>query len=220
VHGEHTRIMLRPLASSTPLAFYAFGTGTILYTASQLQWIPQSQDKPLGVFLLAFAAPLQILAGLIAYAARDAGLATIMTIFGAAWACLGITSLVSPPGSRTVLLGIFLLTIATMVAAIGTVSVKTRPLLFGLAILVVARYALTGVYEIDGAVGLQHAAGWLGLPIVALSLYGGTAFLLEETMHRTVLPLGRRHGALDAVQAGFDDQIERLASEAGVRHQL
>jgi len=37
VHGEHTRIVLRPLASSTPLAFYAFGTGTILYTAAQLQ---------------------------------------------------------------------------------------------------------------------------------------------------------------------------------------
>lgn len=212
--------MLRPLASSTPLAFYAFGTGTILYTAAQLQWIPQSQDKPLGVFLLAFAAPLQLFSGLIAFAARDAGLATVMTIFGAAWTCLGITSLASPPGSRSTLLGIFLLAVSTMVLAMGAASIKARPLLFGLAVLAVARYTLTGVYEITGTTALQHAAGWLGLPIVALSLYGGTAFLLEETTRRTVLPLGRRHDALAAMENGFPDQIEHLGREAGVRRQL
>lgn len=219
-HGDHTRIVLRPLASSAPLAFFAFGTGTILLTAAQLQWIPQAQDKALGVFLLAFAAPLQILSGLIAYAARDAGLATIMMIFGSSWTCLGINTLTSPPGSHTALVGVFLLAVATMAALIGAAAVKARPLLAVLAALAVARYAVTGAYEIHGGTGLERAAGWLGVPIVALSLYGGTAFLLEETMRRTVLPLARRHGALAAVEAGFDEQIEHLGREAGVRHQL
>ena len=68
--------------------------------------------------------------------------------------------------------------------------------------------------------GLEHAAGWLGLPILAVSLHGGTAFLLEETAHRTVLPLGRRDDALAAVESDFPDQIEHLGREAGVRRQL
>jgi hypothetical protein len=58
------------------------------------------------------------------------------------------------------------------------------------------------------------------VPIIAISLYGGTAFLFEDTMHRTVLPIGRRHAAREAVQADFADQIEHLGTEAGVRQQL
>jgi hypothetical protein len=34
-----TRIVLRPLASSPPLGFFAFGVGTILLTAVELHWV-------------------------------------------------------------------------------------------------------------------------------------------------------------------------------------
>jgi succinate-acetate transporter protein len=143
-----------------------------------------------------------------------------MTVLGASWVCLGISSLTSVPGSRTALLGVFLLAIAVVLTTMGVAAAKARPLVFAVAMLAVARYALTGTYEIAGGSGLQHAAGWLGVPIIAISLYGGTAFLLEETTQRTILPIGRRHGALTAMQADFDDQIENLGREAGVRPQL
>ncbi|MFD2420124.1 hypothetical protein [Amycolatopsis pigmentata] len=42
-----------------------------------------------------------------------------MMIFGTAWATIGITSLGSPPGSRSVVLGIFMLIIAALVALQG-----------------------------------------------------------------------------------------------------
>jgi succinate-acetate transporter protein len=88
--GDHLRIVLRPIASSAPLAFYAFGVGTILYSALQLQWISPQQSRPLAIILLAFVGPLEIVSGLVAYAARDAGVATAMLIFGALWVAVGL----------------------------------------------------------------------------------------------------------------------------------
>jgi hypothetical protein len=36
---EAVRIMLRPFASSLPVAFFAFGEGTMLCTALELKWV-------------------------------------------------------------------------------------------------------------------------------------------------------------------------------------
>ncbi len=217
---ELTRVVLRPIGSSVPLAFFGFATGTILYTAAQLHWIPQAQDKGLGILLLAFSAPLQLLAGLIAYAARDTGLATVVTVLSASWACIGITTLVSPPGGRTALLGIFVLCIALVLAITGAAAAVARPLVAALALFAVGRYALTGVYELTGNATVQEASGWIGVPLAAISFYGGTAFLLEETARRTVLPLGRRRAARAAVEGDFREQTRNLGAEAGVRQQL
>jgi hypothetical protein len=52
-----TRIVLRPLASSLPLGFLAFGTGSILLTALELHWVPPSQGN--GLMLVLFAASLK-----------------------------------------------------------------------------------------------------------------------------------------------------------------
>jgi succinate-acetate transporter protein len=214
------RIVLRPIASSAPVGFYAFGVGTIVYTALELRWIPDAQISVLALVLLCFSAPLQLVAGLIAYTARDAGLATAMTIFGMAWVTIGVTSLTAPAGSRSAVLGIFMLVIAVIVAAIGAGAVRTRPLLSGLAGLAFTRYALTGIYQLTGLSGFERVSGWVGVPIVLISVYGGTAFLLEDTTGRTILPLGRRNAALVALQGGLGDQLGRIAQEAGVRHQL
>jgi succinate-acetate transporter protein len=217
---ERTRIMLRPIAGSAPLAFYTFGVGTILYTSSQLKWIDVSESHSLALLLVTFVAPLQLLAGLLGFLARDAGLATVMVIFGGVWFGLGAVTLASPPGSRSVLLGIFLLMISAVIATAGCVAIVARPMVFALAVLAVARYALSGAYEITGNAGTQRAAGWLGIPIVALSLYGGTAFLLEEMTRRTVLPIGRRRDAAAAMRGGLDDQVAHVSREAGVRQRL
>lgn len=41
--ADMTRIVLRPLASSLPLGFVAFGTGTVLLSAAELTWVPITQ---------------------------------------------------------------------------------------------------------------------------------------------------------------------------------
>ncbi|NKQ58995.1 hypothetical protein HFP15_39750 [Amycolatopsis sp. K13G38] len=214
------RIVLRPIASSAPVGFYAFGVGTILYTALELHWVPLTQTHTLALVLLCFSAPLQVVAGLIGYAARDAGLATAMLIFGLVWATLGTTGLTTPPGGRSAVLGIFLLVIAMVVTGIGGGAVRTRPLLSVLAGFAVVRYVFTGIYELTGVEVFAQISGWAGLPIVLISVYGGTAFLIEDSTGRTVLPLGRRNAARVALQGGLSDQLGRITQEAGVRHQL
>jgi succinate-acetate transporter protein len=52
--------VLRPVASSLPLGFLAFGVGTVLLTALELQWVPPAQGRSLmllvfGVLLAAGA---------------------------------------------------------------------------------------------------------------------------------------------------------------------
>lgn len=217
---DRTRIVLRPVAGSAPLAFYTFGVGTILYTAAELEWFPVAQQHPLALLLLIFVAPLQMLAGLIGYLARDAGLATVMVTFAGVWFGLGAVMHTTAPGSRSVLLGVFLIAVSGVVAAAGSAAVAARPLVFALALLAVARYVLSGVYEITGNAGALKASGWLGVPILALALYGGTAFLLEETTHRTVLPTARRRDAAAAMQSDLEGQVAHVTREAGVRQRL
>ncbi|GIL27824.1 GPR1/FUN34/YaaH family transporter [Actinocatenispora comari] len=217
---DRVRIVLRPMASSAPLGFVAFGVGTVLLTALQLQWVPSDQTTVLSVLLLAFVGPLQAVAGLFAYAARDGGLATMMLTLGAVWISMALAMRSAPPGSRSPLLGVFLLTAATMLLGMGLVSVPVRPLLSGLALLASTRYALTGCYELTGATAVQYASGWIGVPLVLVALYGAIAFLLEDTRRRSVLPLARRRDARTALEGDLSEQVDQITQEAGVRRQL
>ena len=61
--------MLRPVATSLPLGFLAFGAGTILLTALELRWVPPAQSttlrsKPLFGVLLLIGACRFVLTGL------------------------------------------------------------------------------------------------------------------------------------------------------------
>lgn len=218
--GALTRIMLRPVASGLPLGFFAFGAGTMLLTALELHWVPVAQTRPLMLMVLAFVVPLEMLAGVFAFLGRDSGAATALMMLGAAWAATSVTVLTGPPGGRSSALGIFLLTLTPMMLVLFTASLRGKPL-FGVLLLIGAcRFALTGLYEATGTASLEAAAGWIGIPLAAFSLYGGLALLLEENAQRTVLPLGRRGRARSSLEGSLDRQIEQAEQEPGVRRQL
>lgn len=63
------RVVLRPIASSLPLGFFAFTVGTVLLTTLELQWAPVTEGRQLMVLVLAFVVPLEALAGLLAFLA-------------------------------------------------------------------------------------------------------------------------------------------------------
>jgi succinate-acetate transporter protein len=214
--------VLRPLASSLPLGFLAFGAGTILLTALELSWVPLAQDRSLVILVLAFVAPLELLAGIFAFLARDGGAATGLTLLGAAWAGTGTVLLSTPPGTRNGSLGVFLLMLAAIMLVLCVGSLRTKPL-FGLLLAAGAvRFALTGAYEMfaRAGTGVEHAAGWLGLPLIVFALYGGLALLLEDGAQRTVLPLGRRGRARSSIEDDLGHQIEQAEQEPGIRRQL
>jgi uncharacterized protein len=217
-----TRIVLRPVASSLPLGFFAFGMGTILLTAVELNWVPPGQTGSLMIMILAFVVPLEMISGLFAFLARDAGAATGLSLLGAAWATTSLSLLGGPPGARSMALAIFLLMMAAMMLVLSAASLPAKPA-FGLLLMLGAcRFALTGVYQgsLGGGQVTVTVAGWLGLPLAAFSLYGGLALLLEDSSQRTVLPVGRRGRARSSLEGGITHQIEAAEREAGIRRQL
>jgi uncharacterized protein len=216
-----TRIMLRPVASSLPLGFFAFGTGTILLTTLELTWVPASQTSTLMIMLLAFVVPLEIVAGVLAFPARDSGAASALTVLGAAWAATALTILRAAPGATSASLGIFLLTLSAIMLVLSLGALRSKPL-FGVLLLTGAcRFVLTGLYQLAiGGTALEQASGWIGLPLAVFSLYGGLALLLEDGAQHTVLPLGRRGRARTSLEGDLEHQIDQAESEPGVRRQL
>ncbi len=83
-----------------------------------------------------------------------------------------------------------------------------------------ARFVLSGLYELVKTTGLEHAAGIVGLVFVGVAGYVGLASLLEDSAHRSILPLGRRQRAKAAIEEGLEAQLRELQQEAGVREQL
>ncbi|MFF7355809.1 MULTISPECIES: GPR1/FUN34/YaaH family transporter [Streptomyces] len=215
-----TRIMLRPLASSLPLGFFAFGTGSILLTAAQLQWVPLAQTRPLMLLVLVFVVPLQLLSAVFAFPARDSGAACGLSVLGCAWAGTALVTLSGPPGRPSPALAVFLLSLTPLMLVLGAAAVLGKPLFSVLLLIGACRFALTGVYEAGGAVVLRTAAGWTGVALAVFALYAGFALLLEDSAQRTVLPLGRRGRARTSLQGDLGRQLDQAEREAGVRRQL
>ena len=218
--AARTRIVLRPLGSSLPLGFFAFGVGVLLTGLLDLRALPVTDTSQVAILLLTFPAPLELLACVLAYLARDAGAATSMGVFGATWVSTGTGLLLAEPGSRSSVMGVFSLALAVVLLSLAVVAAAAKPALTVLLTLATARAACGGLYDLTGTRALQTAAGVVAMLVVVVSVYGGLALLLEDTRGHLVLPTGRRGRARASLEGGLGAQLESLESEAGVRNQL
>src|SRR5207237_10617829 len=114
-HEDHTRIFLRPIGSGLPLGFFAFGIGMLLLGCTAIGWIPVSEQKDVGMLLMSFVFPLELVATIVAFLARDTVGATTLGLFTTSWLALGWMDLESPPGSTSVTRGIYLFGFAASV---------------------------------------------------------------------------------------------------------
>ena len=214
------QIVLRPYASSIPLASFAFGTGNALYSAFLLHWIPDSESRLLAYILLAFVAPLEIAPSLMAFLARDTGGATAFAIFGASWIIQGLTLLGDPMPAISQVTAGFLLCLAICLLMLTIVTIKGKPLLGGVLIVAVIRTCGAAAMSMTGKAWLTPATGWCGLLLAALAFYAGIAFLEEDVTQR-LSPLTFRTGEAKAAMEGkLVDQVSAIEKEAGVRKQL
>jgi uncharacterized protein len=218
-HVEQTRIMLRPIGSSLPLGFFSFGIGMLLLGCSGIGWIPVGEQKNVGMMLMSFVFPLELIATIVAFLARDTLGATTLGLFTASWLALGWADYAAQPGSTSVTLGVYLFGFATAALLLSLLSLQGKPFFSVLLAVAVARMVLSGVYEVGGAHEWYKISGGFGIALTALAMYGGTALALEDTRQRELLPLFRRGGA-DRAFRGYDAQLERLEAEPGVRQQL
>lgn len=215
-----TRIMVRPYASALPLGCFAFGVGNALLSAFGLHWIPVSDTRLLAIILLAFVAPLELIPCIMAFLSRDAGGATAMGVFSAAWVVQGIQFMMSGPSSISPALGIFVLLLALILVILAIVSFPGKPLLGVLLVIAASRSFAAATVQFGFGIKAEITtaiAGWL---LAAFAFYSGLGFLLEETKRKS-LPLTFRRGeAKEALEGDLKQQLENLPREPGVRDQL
>lgn len=214
------RIFLRPIATPMALGFLALGGASLVLSGLQLGWFPLSESKNVAFVLIAFAFPLQLLASIFGFLARDAAAATAMGILSASWLTTGIIKYTSAPGSTSGALGVLLIFAgaAILVPAIGAAFGK---LVAALVLLVAGlRFFLTGLYQLTSNAGLQNAAGIVGLAVLGLAFYAALALAIEDVRRKPVLPLLRIGSGKESVAGNMEDQLERIEREAGVREQL
>lgn len=215
-----TRIVLRPLASPLPLAFFAFGVGSLLLSCQQLGLIPASEAEHLAIVFGTFVFPLQFVSALFAFLSRETLGATVLGLISLSWLASSLILYTSPPDATSSTLGFLNLALAMILLLLGTVGILGKPLLAAVILLAAARFSTNGLYELTSTGTLQNVSGILGFLIFGVSLYGGLALGLEDVQHRTVLPFGRRGEAREAIEGDLAQQIGPLEQEAGVRKQL
>jgi len=218
--ADRTTIMLRPIASPQPLGFLAFAVGMVLTAMLSLGVVPGADGHQVAVLLLTFTGPLQLLAAVFAFLARDVGAGTAFGLFGGTWVSTGTTQLMAPEGSSSPVTAVFFAALALVALLLAVGARPGRPALTVLLVLSAVRLVVLAVYEATGSSALDRAAGVVGSVIALASLYGALALLLEDGEGRLVLPTGRRGRARESFEGDVEAQLAGLESEAGVRNQL
>src|SRR5204863_10197762 len=121
-HHGHTRIMLRPIGSGLPVGFFSFGIGMLLLGCQAIGWIPVSEQKDVGMLLMSFVFPLELVATIFAFLARDTLGATTLGLFTTSWLAIGWIDHSAKPGATSVAVGIYLFGFATAVLLLAALS--------------------------------------------------------------------------------------------------
>lgn len=216
---EPAGIFLRPLGTPLPLGFVGLAVATSVLSSFNLGWIPTSEQHQVAYVLMAFAFPLQFVATILLFLARDAPNGAGNGVLSVTWLTLGILLLTSRPGSLSLTASILLF--AAAAALLPSASTAALSKLVPGAVMTgsALKYLLTGLYERFGGTAWEHAAGWEGIVLAALAIYAALASDLEGCLRRDVLPLGRHGSGVKAVRQGLTDQLAELEREPGVRQQ-
>src|SRR3954454_10937126 len=126
-HEHQARIFLRPIGSGLPLGFFSFGIGMLLLGCLGIGWIPVDEQKDVGMVLVAFVFPLELLATVFAFLARDTLGATTLGLFTTSWLTLGWLQYNSPPGSTSVTAAFYLFGCAPVALPLCTLSTLGKP---------------------------------------------------------------------------------------------
>jgi uncharacterized protein len=216
---QMTRIVLRPSGNPLPLGFMALTMATVAFSCLQLGFLGVEEENTVALAVLVLTVPLQLLAAIVGFGARDPIAGTGMAMVSGVWALLAVTTLTSPPGASSPAVGVLLLTAAV---ALLVPSSASHGKILAAAVMVgsAARFALTGLAELTGAGGWDVAAGILGLALALLALYVALGFVLEESDHPVQLPVLRRGDGIKPLRDDLEEQVEGIARAAGVRQQL
>jgi uncharacterized protein len=215
--SEITRVVLRPSASPLPLGFFAIAIATSVLSGLQVRILPSTDDQAVGLVLLC-AFVLQIIVAGFAFVDRDTVAATVMAGFAALWLVVSLMFMEQPKGwSDTSVYFLFVFTIFVVMMAIASWAKRA---LFVVVVVAVPRLFFSGLALATSSRDLAITAGAFGYLLAAVSVYTATALLLEDVHGRTVLPVGRRGAARNAIDGDLAAQLLGVEHSAGVRRSL
>jgi succinate-acetate transporter protein len=214
------RITIKPYGSALPLGFFSFGVGMLLLGGIGVGWVHGQDEQTAGLLIAAFVFPLELVATVIAFLARDTASATSLGMFSTSWLAFGLALFTGEPGARSDALGLYGLMFGVMVIALSAAAFLGKPLLGILLGIASTRSILSGAWNLGAGQWAETAAGVIGIVIAGCSVYGGLAFLLEDLKQAPVLPLLRIGAARESFEGDLQAQLERVETEAGVRQQL
>ena len=143
-HREQVRVFLRPIGSGLPLGFFSFGIGMLILGCAALGWIPVSEQHDVGLVLAAYVFPLELIAAIFAFLARDTLGATTLGLFTTSWLTLGLADALTQPGRRSVTFAVYLFGFAAAVVLLAGMSALGKPFFSLLLLLAAVRMALSG----------------------------------------------------------------------------
>src|ERR1700710_918103 len=85
VAARQVRVVLRPVRRPRPLAFAAFGVGSLVFALQQLNVLTVQEAPSVDLLLTVFLAPLQLIAAFYAFWARERLAATGLSLLAATW---------------------------------------------------------------------------------------------------------------------------------------
>lgn len=214
------QVFLRPIANPFALGFVGLAVATILASGVEMGWIPASQRHQAAVLMIAFAPAILLVASVFGFLARDAVAATASGVLSATWLAVGISLLLSAPGSHSRSLALLLFVAGAAVFLSTVVAAQSKLVPAAVLALAAIRFILTGVYEWGASTTWGHAAAWVGVALCACALYGAISLELEDIKRRAVLPTLRRGTGKRALEPNLDAQIQGVPAEAGVRREL
>ncbi|MDP5181826.1 hypothetical protein QOZ88_04190 [Blastococcus sp. BMG 814] len=213
------RVTLRPTATPLPISFLGLALASTVFAVVELGWLAPDQGRVAALVAVAATVPLQLLAAVFGFLARDPVAGTGCALMAVTWAVTGLTTLTSPPGATVPGLGVLLLAAGAGTLVPATAGSAT-PLPAAVLALVGVRFAVTGVYQLTASPAWGATAGWVGLGVAGVAAYAALALELEGVHHRAVLPVGRRGTARAAAQGDEVFDAGELAREPGVRPRL
>jgi uncharacterized protein len=219
IHPQ-VRVVVRPYGSAVPLGFFAFGIGMFLYAALDAEWVKATEGHTVGLIFVSFVGPLEAIATVLAFLARDTMAGVALGLFTGSWFMAGFATMQSKPGVLSSAQGYFLVAFTIAILLLSVVAWLGQPLIASLLTVASCRGACAAAYQLGAGKGWNVLGGWIALGIYCIAMYGGLAFLLEDAKARAVLPIGRRGSSAEAIEGDLGAQLQGLADEPGVRKNL
>lgn len=215
-----TRVFVRPIASPLALGFLGLAAGTFTVAGTELSWISVTQRPAAGLMILGFVVPLQVVSFIFGFLARDSAAATGMGLQAGGWLAIGLSLFTSPPTATSGALGLILIGAAAGLLIPALTATQSKVLAGVVMALTAVRFSLTAAYQLSAVSAWKTAAGIMGLVLMAVALYAGLAFEVEDSRKATWAPTLRRGQGRKAIAGNLADEVSQVQNEAGVRSKL